>query len=464
MEIFILFYIFILFQIFKCNSEIVFVYEYVRHGARSPLFEDGNTEYIDHFGTKWEGHALLTSVGRRTHYVIGIHNRKKYSSLINFDKLDINEIQIYSTNSGRTIQSIQAELQAMYLPGTLEPLSKEQLKVALPPIENLPQDVKIEAEELNNETIINGINVFPIQYVPPKKFLLNKAENCPYMAKYQEELIKKSKKKVDEFLKENDQKFGEYLQKFLNKPNRDFMYDFDFVELYFADEVIANYYDGNNFTDFITQTGINNITEFLEYNKESKNIYIFHQNIDEQAGVMAASPQMKDLINYMDNIINNKTKAPKMIITAGHDDTMNCVLYFMQYSFNIPIEYIPFAASIYFELNKNDTNDYYVEYIFDGKTLLRKDYNSFKNKVLEKIWSEEKINNFCYPDTESQQEKKGNNEKYKKSTLILSITNGIFFVLTLVFIFLFIHYRKKSKTLINISTKNDPILAEMDIK
>ena len=93
-------------------------------------------------------------------------------------------------------------------------------------------------------------------------------------------------------MKENDQKFGEQLQKFLNKPNRDFMYDFDFVELYFADEVIANYYDGNNFTDFITQTGINNITEFLEYNKESKNIYIFHQNIDEQAGVMAASPQM----------------------------------------------------------------------------------------------------------------------------------------------------------------------------
>ena len=212
MEKFILFFIFILLQVSKCNSKIVFVYEHVRHGARSPLFADGNTEYIDHFGTKWEGPALLTLVGKRTHYVIGIHNRIKYSSLINFDKFDVNEIQIYSTNSGRTIQSVQAELQAMYLPGTLEKLSKEKITAAFPPIENLSQDVKTEAEILSDETIINGINVFPILFVPPKKYLLNKAENCPYMAKYQEELIKKSKTRVDEFLKENDQKFGEYLQ------------------------------------------------------------------------------------------------------------------------------------------------------------------------------------------------------------------------------------------------------------
>ena len=316
MKILTLFFILILFQVYKCNedSEIVFVYEYARHGARSPLFEDANTEYIDHFGIKWEGYALLTLVGRRTHYVIGIHNKKKYSSLINFDKFDTNEIKIYSTNSERTIQSIQAELHAMYLPGTLEQLSEEQLTMGLPPIENLSEEVEAEAQKLNNETIIKGINVFPIQFVPPTKYLLNKAENCPYMEKYQEELVQKSQKRIDEFLHEDDKKFGEQLQKYLDMPNRDFMNDFIFIQLYFADEFISNYYDGNKFTDFIAKSGITNITEFLEYNKESKNIYIFHQNIDEKAGVMAASPQMKDLINYMDDIINNKDKAPKMII------------------------------------------------------------------------------------------------------------------------------------------------------
>ena len=31
-------------------------------------------------------------------------------------------------------------------------------------------------------------------------------------------------------------------------------------------------------------------------------------NIDEKTGVMAASPQMKDIINYMDDIIQNKSQ------------------------------------------------------------------------------------------------------------------------------------------------------------
>ena len=109
-------------------------------------------------------------------------------------------------------------------------------------------------------------------------------------------------------------------------------------------------------------------------------------------------------------------------------------------------------------------NDYFVEYIFNGETLLTKDYKSFKNIILEKIWNEDKINNFCYPKDESKQNKSENNpnnEKYKIATLILSITNGIFFVLTLVFIFLFIQNRKKTKILLN-NSKNEPILSEIE--
>ena len=115
----IIFITFLIYCIKSSNSKIVFVYEHVRHGARSPLFLDGNTEYLDVFGTQWEGDLILTNVGKREHYVLGIHNRLKYSSLINFTKYDYKEIKVFSTNTGRTVQSIQAELQAMYLPGTL---------------------------------------------------------------------------------------------------------------------------------------------------------------------------------------------------------------------------------------------------------------------------------------------------------------------------------------------------------
>ena len=104
----------------KCSDlDIVFVNEHARHGARNPLFYDSNTKYLDAFGKKWEGAASLTNVGKREHYLLGIHNRLKYASLINFTKYDYQEIKVFSTNSGRTMKSIKAELVAIYSPGTL---------------------------------------------------------------------------------------------------------------------------------------------------------------------------------------------------------------------------------------------------------------------------------------------------------------------------------------------------------
>ena len=89
MEILKLLLIYLLFQSFLSSedSDIVFVFEHARHGARSPLFADGNTNYTDHFGTKWEGASMLTSVGIRTHYVIGVHNRKNMVLLLIFQNL-----------------------------------------------------------------------------------------------------------------------------------------------------------------------------------------------------------------------------------------------------------------------------------------------------------------------------------------------------------------------------------------
>ena len=461
MKIIVILLINIFLQISQCspNSNIVFVYEHVRHGARSPLFADGNKHYTDHFGTKWEGPSTLTAVGKRTHYIIGIQNRIKYSSLINYSKLISKEIQIFSTNSVRTLQSIQAELQAMYLPGTLEPLTEQELVVAFPPIHNISIKVLEEIKNLNHSTIINGINVFPIQFSSPKKLRLNEPEYCPYMSKYQAQLEKNMKNEINVFLKHFDEKYGEKLQKYFNKTNRDFMYDFDFIELVVAEEFICNYFQGNNFSDFINKTEID-IEEFFNYTKKIKNYYIFHINIDEKTGVMAASPQMKEIINYMDAIIQNKSQAPKMIIHGGHDTTINCIQYFMHYAFQIPITYIPFAANIFFELHKNESsNNFYVEYIFDGISLLSLDYDKFREKVLESIWSEEKINNFCNFEQEDKSE--SDSDKFKTISLILLITNAVFFISTVIFMSLFIYNCKKNKKKYSLNL-NDSILAGVD--
>jgi len=467
MKIFwIIFISFLIYFTQSSNSNIVFVYEHVRHGARSPLFFDGNKEYIDNFGTKWEGASTLTNVGKREHYILGIHNRLKYSSLLNFSKYDYQEIKAHSTNSGRTVQSLQAQLQAMYLPGTLDPLTKEQLSIAYPPFKNLSLEVLNEINKLNDSTIIKDINVFPIQFSDPKKLRLNEPENCPYMKQYQEDLENKTRSGIIiHFVKDFNEKYGVKIKEVLNKTDKD-LNDFDFIEIILADELLCNYYNGNNINDFFNKTGFNK-DEFIEDSRISKNIYLYQMNIDEKTGIMAASPSMNEIINYMDNIIQKKSQTPKMIIHGGHDTTINYFQYFMQYVFKIPIQYIPFSSNIYFELHKNESksDNYYVEYILDGNTLLTLDYPDFKAKVLEAVWSEKEINNFCFPpEKEENQNPNYNNEnseyeKYKFNTYLFLSTTIFFFISTAIFMFLFILYYKKyqnnSRNLLNNFTSNN---------
>ena len=233
------------------------------------------------------GAATLTNVGKREHYVLGIHNRLKYSSLINFTKYDYQEIKVYSTNTGRTVQSIQAELLAMYLPGTLPKLTKDQLKAAYPPFQNLSLEVLDEISELNDSTIINDINIFPIQYSDPKKVQLNDPLNCPYMKQYQEDLDKKARSGIiKDFVKKFASKYGQKLKEVLNRTDED-VNSFDYIQTILAEEVICNYYDGNKLEDFFKKTGFNS-SEFIQDNRESKIIYIYNLNLDEQSGVMAA--------------------------------------------------------------------------------------------------------------------------------------------------------------------------------
>ena len=434
------------------DPDIVFVYEHARHGARSPLFYDGNTKYLDAFGTQWEGAATLTNVGKREHYVLGIHNRLKYASLINFTKYDYQEIKVFSTNSGRTVQSIQAELLAMYSPGTLPKLTKEQIAAAYPPFQNLSSDVLNEISELNDSTIIKDINVFPIQFSDPKKVQLNEPANCPYMKQYQADLDKKARSGIiKDFVKNFSAKYGEKLKQVLKRTDED-INSFDYIQIILAEEVISNYYDGNKLEDFFNKTGFN-ADEFIEDNRISKNIYIYHLNMDEHSGIMAASPSMKDIINYMDNIIQNKSQAPKMVIQGGHDNTISYFQFFMQYVFNISIKYVPFASNIYFELHKNksESDKYYIEYILDGVTKLIMDYPEFKTKVLKAVWSDEDINKFCYPPEkeESPDEEKDKYkieyEKYKTYTIALVSTTIFLFISTVIFLILFISFYKKNK-------------------
>ena len=446
---FLIFFSFFLYQIQKnkIHSKIIFVLEHVRHGTRTPPFKENST-YIDQFGTKWEGDGELTAVGKRLHYVLGIQNRIKYSSLLNFTKLNPKEIQIISTNSVRTLKSLEAQLHAMYLPGTGDTLSDEELKVAYPPRkEFLSKKVLDEIDNMDNSTIINRVNLFPIQFYPAGKIFLNEPDNCPYMTSYRLELEQRINSTLTEFMKDFDKKYGNKLKEYLDRPNKDFIYTYGSL-IDITDNYICNYDNGKDLSDFLNKTGFDK-EEFHQSAIEVKKFYLFHLNSDEKAGIIGATPLMIDLINYMENKIkdeNNITYSkPKFVIQGGHDTTLNSIQFFMQKAFKMPLQYIQFGANIYFELHKDDLDDnhYTVKYLYDGELLLEKEYNYFKKKVLENIMSNEEIHNFCF-----QEENKNNNDKKSNSTtiILLAISNIIFLVSTLVLAFL-LFYKKKEKNM-----------------
>ena len=96
------------------NKQILkFVFQIHRHGARAPLkLEKG----IDCYGEKWISENELTEVGKRSHYLIGIRNRRRFIKKYKFlkKKFDPEEVQIYTTDYNRTIQSVYAQLHGLY--------------------------------------------------------------------------------------------------------------------------------------------------------------------------------------------------------------------------------------------------------------------------------------------------------------------------------------------------------------
>ena len=89
------------------------------------------------------------------------------------------------------------------------------------------------------------------------------------------------------------------------------------------------------------------------------------------------------------------------------------------------------------------------------------DYTEFKTKVLKAVWSDDDINNFCYPP-ENKENKTENYfseyEKYKSFTYIFLSTTIFLFISTIVMMVLFIIYIKKYKKYSGNLLSSDSIL------
>ena len=163
------FFIILLLNIIKLiysERKLIFVYEHVRHGARSPssgynsYFKDG----VDEYGVNWKYDGELSAIGKRQHYLLGVRNRLKYGKeglgLLDFTKYDPREILIHATEYNRTHQSINSELYGMYKNYKEQTLNEEEKLYYMVNVEYMNKSDPELLKEINSqlENITDQVN------------------------------------------------------------------------------------------------------------------------------------------------------------------------------------------------------------------------------------------------------------------------------------------------------------------
>ena len=389
----------------KCNTEIIFVFEHFRHGARSSVFIDKhNTDIYD---IKWIGDGELTSVGMRMLYLIGVHIRTKYHNIIN-KYTSSKELIVYSTDLNRTILSAESQLLGMFPPEKGEIIEDAFKKYSFPPNE-IPLEAQSEIDELGNVSIPSKIRAIPINFFHKEKkpYLLTEESDCPRTKYIKQQNYKK--KDVQDFIKNFREKYDDKWMEYFNIKDKSIFDNYYFL-LEVTDHFISSYIHKRKNLKFFEDEGIN-LKEYYEECIKFKNISMYEIETTQELGIMAASPIFKEMLYYMDNIINlnikndteKKNKTTKFIMYSGHDYIIAAVQLYLNSIFNTPCFYPGFAANQFFELHKSDNannsklkeEDFYLQYLYNGELILNVSYSEFKKKIMNKMWSMAEIIDFC---------------------------------------------------------------------
>ena len=441
------------------SEELCFVFEYSRHGTRSPsanTFDNKTGKYLDYFNFTWDGRGELTPVGMRQHYILGIRNRLKYANFLDFSHFNHLEILVASTLLNRTIESAYSQLLGMFPPGTGPQITKDQINLSYPP-NNLNKEVINEVKELNFNALKNQSNIFPVYFYDSDYLFLNE-KYCTNYNKIQLEAYKKAK--VFEYIDEFKNKYQEKINEFLNSNN--IKYDFTFV-FRFTDNFLVNIGNGIDMQNFYNIVKVSKETFREECIKFKKLVLYDFYDTDPSMIYYYSSRFFRILLSYMENRKNNydikSYSIPKMVIYIGQDATMNIIEFCMHKIFNIKYGMPDFGSNIYFELYKNKFN-VNVKYYIDDVITLNIDYETFKENIERNLKSDDDINEFCGNKIEKNDDD-NNNKNKDKIIILLCVIIFILIIALIIFIFKYKKFKKKFTYLdINKSVKKTSLLYE----
>ena len=387
------------------DSKLLFIFEHYRHGARSPC--NGLDEnYVDLLGEKWNGDCELSEKGYLQHYLIGLEHREKYYDFLNFNKYNPNNIKVFSTNTNRTLTSIQTQLMGLF--------NTSYSNIVIP--------VHIY-EENNNDNTIKPL------------FYYTKDKTCPNLEKYLEKNLKSEKlKNMTNYFNNN---YNDIIKTIYNKTNIDIKKIEKFCSIYISDYVDDRNLEKIKHLSFNKDELYNDCSDVIHLKHFERKI---GENLDFYA-IMVMSPYMRKIINYMDNIIlyknndriNDENNITKYVIYSGHDTSLSLMQYTLYKIFDLKINKIPYASFMNFYLIEEENKNYYVHYYYNDKKMMEIEYAKFKKKIIDNIKPDYSIEDFCIDL----------NSSYNKIILILSSISIFLFIVLISLCCYFICSKRK---------------------
>ena len=398
MFLFDFFIILLLFYLCYSENKTIFVFEHFRHGARGPIREDTI------FNEKYIGMGELTNVGARMHYLLGKRNKFIYIQKKKFisAKFQPDEFLIFSTNTNRTIESVNNQLQGMFSEQTEDlTLIKSQGKKSTPYYLNNNDKIKQKIQLLNNIATNYGTQVFPVHvlnmgnnYIP-----LFNINNCPKFVDFRNQNIKKITNDINKFMNDFLMNYKSLFSnsdtkqkdKILEKINR------------ICDSTVVGYTDRRQ----INKVQNINITKlYSDCNYFFKILFtkIYVNDNENKISKITMSHLMNVTLKFMDKRIelDKKNKGdlilknhPKFFIYSGHDTTISQLQDFLRLIFGSSIIETPFASNLFLEVINKNNSEYFVKFIYNDNTIMEMEYNKFKKKVNENVISNQEILKYC---------------------------------------------------------------------
>ena len=294
--------------------------------------------------------------------------------------------------------SMNAEIHGMFLPGNGPRLNNStESDIAVPPLIN-DDNNKEKKEELDDSSdsfaaIRERPFVLPVYTFDSEEFDTQKvkAEHCKALEKVYEKRYEDDKYK-NFYKKYNESKYAILTN--LKKKIRKNISFHDFIsEL--SDTAIADYTDNRtlnivkNFLDF--KFDEESFTEFVENYAFNFSYLEYIGNIeehDEKIAQVAASQIFEYILDWMNNIINNKSQTPKFVIYSMHETNLGPFTFFLKsaFKFNYPkknfVNYANFSANAHLELYYNESEKkYYVNYLFNDQSIINIPFKDFANTI-----------------------------------------------------------------------------------